>query len=70
MSAAWEAGLEEGDVITAVNGEPAHDLDVQGFVDRMTGPEGSEVEFTIAYPGDDGEPTDETVRVERRFIEG
>ena len=71
---AWEAGLEIGDVIITVDGEAVDGLDQQEFVRRMTGPEGSAVEFEILYAdeasaGAEG-PVVEQVRVERRYLDG
>ena len=68
-SSAWDAGLEVGDLIVGVGGEPVAGMGSEDFVGRMTGPEGSEVEFTVEFRTDDG-ITDETVRVERRYLEG
>ena len=66
---AFHAGLEQGDVIVEVNGLPTDELSVDEFVQTMTGPEGSEVEFTIEYPGDEG-PELQTLRVTRKFLDG
>ncbi|MBX2796541.1 MAG: PDZ domain-containing protein [Myxococcales bacterium] len=68
-SAAWEAGLEEGDLIVGVEGVSTDRMPAEVFVDAMTGPEGSDVEFTVRYPSDEG-VTDETVRVTRSFLDG
>jgi len=51
---AERAGLEEGDRIVAIEGEPLEGLDVEGLVERMTGPEGSDVEFTLEFTTDTG----------------
>ncbi len=71
---AWEAGLEVGDVIISVDGEAVDGLDQQEFVRRMTGPEGSSVEFEISYRDDveepSSEPVVERVRVRRRYLDG
>jgi C-terminal processing protease CtpA/Prc len=72
---AWDAGLEVGDVIVTVDGEAVDGLEQQEFVRRMTGPEGSSVEFEILYrdPESDGltnEPVVERVRVNRRYLDG
>ncbi len=66
---AWEAGLEAGDLIVAVGDEPVGGLNAEAFVDRMTGPEGTEVDFTISYSTDDGE-AEESVRVTRQYLDG
>ena len=69
---AWEAGLEVGDVIITVDGEAVDGLDQQEFVRRMTGPEGTSVEFEILYQegGPDAEPVVERVCVKRRYLDG
>ncbi len=72
---AWEAGLEVGDVIVTVDGEAVDGLDQQEFVRRMTGPEGSSVEFEVMYrdgesDGSANEPVVERVRVNRRYLDG
>ena len=74
-TAAWEAGLQRGDLIVEVDGVSAVGLPVEAFVDAMTGPEGSEVEFTIEFPSEDPESEEgdveaETVRVIRGYLEG
>jgi len=53
-SPAARAGLEAGDLIVAIEGEPLEGVDVEGLVERMTGPEGSDVEFTIELSTDTG----------------
>ncbi len=63
---AWDAGLEPGDLIVSVDGEPVDGLDSVGFVERMTGPEGTAVGFEVRLP--DG--ATEEVEVKRSFLEG
>ena len=53
----WEAGLAEGDLILAVDGEPTVDYDLAEFVELATGPAGSEVVLTVAR----GEGTEEVL---------
>lgn len=65
---AWDAGLRPGDLIVAVDGEPTGELEDSEFVELMTGPEGSEVDFTVSYE-EDGEVFEEVHRVERRFLD-
>ena len=65
---AWRAGLQSGDVIVEVDGESAAEFGQQGFIERMTGPEGSEVSFRVRYE-EDGETVEETKRVERQFLD-
>lgn len=48
------AGLEPGDLIVAVEGESVVGVDIQEFVERITGPEGTDVEFTVEYTTDTG----------------
>lgn len=65
---AWRAGLRRGDLIVAVDGDDTLELDQDTFVRRMTGPEGSEVRFTVQYD-EDGETYQETHVVERQFLD-
>jgi membrane-associated protease RseP (regulator of RpoE activity) len=46
------AGLEPGDRILALDGEPVADLDVMDFVDLALGPEGSAVRYTVERQGE------------------
>lgn len=66
---AWEAGLEVGDVVVSVDGEPVGGMDSEGFVDAMTGAEGTDVRFEIRY-ADEGDDVTEEIAVTRRFLEG
>ncbi|HHO51651.1 MAG TPA: PDZ domain-containing protein [Deltaproteobacteria bacterium] len=68
-SAAWEAGLEPGDVIVGVEGIDTRGLPTDAFIDAMTGPEGTDVEFRVQFRGDTG-TKQETIRVTRRFLDG
>lgn len=63
-------GLQHGDVITAVDGVPADQLGSQEFVRTLTGPVGSEVEFTVRYTNDDGTVREERKTLRRAFLEG
>ena len=65
---AAEMGLASGDIITEVDGLPTAALTVDEFVEVMTGPEGSEVAFAIAYAGDTGW-TEEPLVLTRARIE-
>lgn len=67
-SPAFAAGLEVGDVITAIGGEPVANMDSEQFVERMTGAEGTEVEFTLGIETDTGVAV-QTLRVTRAFLE-
>lgn len=66
---AWEAGLVPGDRIVSVGGVPVADLDTEGFVDQMTGPEGSDVEFELEMESDTGLSISR-VNLTRAFLSG
>ena len=68
-SAAWEVGLEPGDLIVEIDGESIAGFGAEEIVNAMTGAEGTDVEFTVEYPSENGFD-EETLRVTRRFIEG
>jgi hypothetical protein len=61
-------GLEPGDVVVAVEGKDAREISLEEFVETMTGPEGSDVEFELRAHGDSGDDAVETVKVTRRFL--
>jgi len=46
-SPADEAGMESGDVLVAVDGESVRDEDLSDVVEKIRGPEGTEVELTV-----------------------
>ncbi|MEN0066596.1 MAG: PDZ domain-containing protein [Myxococcota bacterium] len=48
------AGLEPGDLIVEVEGESVTAMGIEEFVERITGPEGTDVEFTLQYTTDTG----------------
>lgn len=58
-SPAFKAGVEAGDVILKIDGEPADDLGVREAVQRITGPEGTDVTLTVRHM--DGEEEDITI---------
>ena len=62
---AHRAGLQSGDVISQINGEPTIDLTVNGAVRRLKGPKGTSVTITIDRPGD---PETFDVTIERDDI--
>lgn len=64
-SPAAELGLQPGDVILQVDGVDTRELDMQGFIQTMTGPEGTDVDFIVRYA--DGE--EEALAITRRFID-
>jgi hypothetical protein len=51
---AFDAGLEAGDRIVEVDGLPTDTLTLDEFLDVMTGPEGTQVEFYVEAEGDTG----------------
>jgi hypothetical protein len=65
---AEDLGLEPGDVVVAVEGKDAKEISLDEFVETMTGPEGSDVEFVIRAARDTGDDALETVKVTRRFL--
>ncbi len=46
---AYEAGLKAGDVILEIDGESARDITIMEAVDRIRGPEGTEVDLTVLH---------------------
>ena len=48
-SPAWRAGMQAGDLIVEVDGEPI--LDIDDAVSRITGKEGTPVAITVSRPG-------------------
>lgn len=56
-SAAQEAGLQAGDVITAVEGKPAAELGTSGARDLIRGKEGTQVKITVLRDGKSTEYT-------------
>ncbi len=62
---AAEAGIRNGEVLTAVDGEPLAGLELEEAIAKITGPEGSEAEYTVL----DEDGGVRTVRVRRQRIE-
>lgn len=62
---AFRAGLQPGDIILSINGQPAQELSLQEVVSRIRGPKGSEVELVILHH-DSKNP--QTVRITRDAI--
>ena len=54
------AGLQSGDVISEINGEPTLELTVNGAVRKLKGPKGTSVTITIKRPGP-SEPFEVTI---------
>ncbi len=50
---AYKAGLDAGDVITAVDGLDAQDMSLICAVHKITGPKGTKVTLTIKRPGEE-----------------
>lgn len=65
---AWLAGLEAGDLIVEVDGTPAAWLSLDEFQQVMTGAEGTEVRFVIAYEADEGFVEEELLAT-REYLE-
>jgi hypothetical protein len=64
---ASEMGLTEGEVIIEADGESTTDMEIDEFIEILTGPEGSKVDFVILDPrdtGDDGQ----RLTLTRRYI--
>lgn len=66
---AEEAGLQVGDVIVAVGDQEIEGMTAQAFIEAMTGPEGTDVEFTIGWASDTGTAV-ETLQLTRAFLDG
>lgn len=65
---AAEVGLEAGDVIVEVDGMATSELGLQEFIQTMTGPEESEVDFVVQFETDTG-LAEEPVSIVRKFLE-
>ena len=62
---AFRAGLQSGDIIASIDGQPTQELSLQEVVSRIRGPTGTEVELGILH----GEAkTPQTVRIVRDAI--
>ncbi len=66
---AYAAGLSPGDKILSVGGIPTVELDAEAFVAEMTGPEGTDVEFELAFEADTGLSI-RSVVLTRAFLSG
>ncbi len=62
-----QAGMAVGDVITAVEGEPTADMNLEQVVARMSGPEGSPLRLTLQQQGDTG-LVEREITVTRAFL--
>ena len=65
---AAEMGLEAGDIITEVDGLPSSALTMDEFIQVMTGPVGTDVDFALAYEADTGF-VEEDVTLTRAWLE-
>ena len=65
---AAEMGLQPGDIITEVDGLPSSALTMDEFIQVMTGPVGTEVDFALAYEDDTG-MTEEVITLTRAWLE-
>jgi hypothetical protein len=66
---AEKAGLEVGDVVVAIGDEEVGGMTARDFIEAMTGPEGSDVEFTVGWASDTGTAV-ETLKLTRAFLDG
>lgn len=62
---AFRAGLQPGDVILSIDGQPTQELSLQEVVSRIRGAKGTEVELSILH---DDAKTPQTVRITRDAI--
>lgn len=62
---AYRAGLQSGDVILTINGQPTQELGLQDVVSRIRGPKGTEVELGILHSSS---KSPKTIRVKREAI--
>lgn len=65
---AAEMGLAAGDIITEVDGLPSSALTMDEFIQVMTGPVGTDVDFALAYEEDTG-ITEEVITLTRAWLE-
>ena len=65
---AAELGLEAGDLIVEVDGVDTRDLDMRDFVQTMTGPEGTAVDFVVEYETEEG-VSQEALSITRTFLD-
>jgi len=62
---AWEAGLQSGDAIVAIDGRSTLDLTMAEAADRLRGTPGTHVKLTVHREGED----DHDYAIERRVVE-
>jgi carboxyl-terminal processing protease len=63
-SPAEKAGIEAGDVVVAVDGESVRDEDISRVIERIRGPEGTEVELTVRRGEEEREFTLERTEID------
>ena len=63
-SPAEEAGIESGDILTAVNGQSVRGEDITAVTERLRGPEGSLVGLTVLRNGEEHEFSIQRVELE------
>ncbi len=61
----FRSGLQSGDIILAINGQPTQELSLQDVVSRIRGPKGSEVELSILHSDS---KTPQTIHIVRDAI--
>ncbi len=66
-SPAEKAGLQAGDLITQINGQPVSEMQSSDVVNKIRGPEGTGINFNVKRVRD-GEEKDFDVTVNREFI--
>jgi carboxyl-terminal processing protease len=62
---AYKAGINAGDIVTAVDGEPMADYSIEDIMKKIRGPEGTEVTLSVLR----GESVTFEVKVKRELIE-
>ena len=62
---AFKAGVQAGDIILSINGQPTQELSLQEVVSRIRGPKGTEVELTLLHTN---AKAPKTVRIVRDAI--
>lgn len=63
-SPAWEAGVLAGDLVIEIDGKSTKDITILQAVDRLTGPEGTQVTIKVRHPSGD----EETLKITRARI--
>lgn len=58
-SPAWKAGVMAGDIVLEINGESTLNMKINDCIERLTGPEGTQVKIKIRH--ENGEETELTI---------